>query len=236
MTANRDTRGRVENSTGIASSEDQPAALNADEEAILNYLDEHGDCPLAQLRGRLRVPRVYLKGLLRGLESDGHLSVRTDYNTIRVKRETADIDGGEAIPDGGTMCRPTIDVGTRDIYRVAQNRRRRETIRLLAAFEGAEHVDRSRYVPVRAIADAISDENGEQIYVTLVQTHLPLLDTLGLVTYHERPQKVEATDDTLSFAWLLDLVDDVAARTDPRANLQDLLDTDLDDWRDDGST
>jgi hypothetical protein len=236
MTAPTHTHGqRVNSSAGNgdsdADAESHAAVPNADAQAVLEYLDERGgDCTIEQIRGRLRVPRAYLKTILQDLETDGHIDVNAGFNSVTVTRLT-DTGDREAIPDGGTQKSDqlTVDLAARDIYRAACNRRRRSTIRILSALRNADDVDISRYVPVQALACAIvaaregvepetvDSDDRSSVYVTLIQTHLPLLDRLELVSYHDRPQKVEITPDGLAVAELLETVDRVAVRTEDRA-------------------
>jgi len=60
-----------------------------------------------------------------------------------------------------------------------------------------------------ATSDALADDQ-HATYVSLVQTHLPLLDDLSVVEYYSRVQKVGATDTLLALDAVMDVVDDVA--------------------------
>jgi hypothetical protein len=253
MTANKNTHGqRVNSSAGNDAESDSrlrrtAAALDPDAQAILEYLDRHGDSTLEQLRGRLRIPRAYLKTILRDLEADDCLNIERNLSTIRPTRLNSDHDGREVIFDGG-IGHPddglSVNLAARDIYRAACNRRRRATIRILSGLRKTDDVGLIRYVPVQSIACAIvavrkdvdpktvdSDERSS-VYVTLVQTHLPLLDQLELVVYHDRPQKVEITAEGLALGELLDIVDHVAVRTERRAGADLFRDANPDEWVD----
>lgn len=245
MTANDDTRGRSDNSgAGFEPTpEDHAAALNADAQTVLEYLDERGEVTFEQLRGRTLLPKTYLQTILRDLEEDSYINVSTGYSTVQIERHKADADGRDAIPDGGVDLSETrVDMAARDIYRAACNRRRRQTIRILALLRTNDDIEIGRYVPVDTLACAIvaardqvepedvDSDARRSVYVTLVQTHLPLLDKLGLVRYHDRPQKVEATDDLLDLSDLLTSVDRLATRTEGRADSDLFRDADTSEW------
>jgi len=80
-----------------------------------------------------------------------------------------------------------------DVHSVLSSPRRRETLRHLVTVTDA--------VTVRELADAIAAaESGydpaprrvrEAVYVSLHQTHLPVLDELGIVTYDRDGHRVE---------------------------------------------
>lgn len=246
MTAHENTRGqRDKTSVGDSPRGDHQAALDPDEQAIIEYLDERGDCSLEQLRGRLRIPKTYLKSILRDLEADGYIDVDCGFTSVRVTRLNGEVDGREAIPDGGIEQLSDalrVDLAARDIYRAVCNRRRRATIRILSALRNADEVDINRYVSVQSIAcaivatresiepEAVDSDQRSSVYVTLVQTHLPLLDRLDLVVYHQRPQKVEITAEGMAVAKLLGAVDRVAVHVENRADADLFRNSDLDEW------
>jgi hypothetical protein len=245
MTANDDTRGRSDNfGAGFEPTpEDYAAALNADAQTVLEYLEECGKVTFEQLRGRTLLPKTYLQTILRDLKEDRYINVSAGYSTVQIKRRKADTDGRDAIPDGGVDLSETrVDMAARDIYRAACNRRRRQTIRILALLRTNDDVEIGCYVPVDTLACAIvaardqvepedvDPDTRRSVYVTLVQTHLPLLDKLGLVRYHDRPQKVEATNDLLELSDLLTSVDRLATRTEGCADSDLFRDADTSEW------
>jgi hypothetical protein len=153
-----------------------------------------------------------------------------------------DIKKGIVIPDGGVEqnSEVTVDLAARDIYRVVCNHRRRETIRALSVLRRADDIEVSRHVPVRLVACAIvavrentdpgnvDSDDRSSTYVTLTQTHLPLLDRFDLVVYYDRPKKVEITPDGCALAELLVMIDNAAVHTDARIDVNLFRDASID--------
>lgn len=245
MTANDNSCGRSHN-TGAGpdpASEDHVAALNADAQTVLHYLDKRGEVTLEQLRGLTLLPKTYLKMILQDLEEDDYIKISAGYSIIQIEERETDSEGRDAIPDGGIDPNGTeVGMAARDIYRAVCNRRRRQTIRILALLRRNDDIDIGRYVPVGTLACAIvavrdqvepedvDPDARRSVYVTLVQTHLPLLDKLGLVRYHNRPQKIEATDELMELSKLLTTVDRLATRTEGRADSNLFKESDIREW------
>lgn len=273
MTARKPTRGSRDN-TGAGGSpghDDSDAAptLDPDAQQILEYLDERGGCTIDQLAGKLRLPRAYLKQLLRDLETDGYITVDAGFSAVRIERVDASrpalADGGERQqndadadadedgddPDdsaGEHTNTPAfgeavgVDLSAEDVYRVIKNKRRRDTVRHLAMTVSEQAADadgdvqddaQDDYVEVETLATAIAmtrtgtpDPTADcgmsidtqyrmSVYVTLIQTHLPLLEDVGLLEYYKRPQKVAVDPLLVDVAAVLEGID--AAATDHEA-------------------
>lgn len=105
------------------------------------------------------------------------------------------------------------------LYECLLTSRRRKLIRLLA---GTYDPDGETYLEVQEIADAFAHAHHEEVgweerkryYVSLIQTHLPVLDEHGLIEYYERPKKVRPTGAVVPVA---NVIEDVASRCDPAA-------------------
>lgn len=116
----------------------------------------------------------------------------------------------------------SIDLTSADVYTILSNKRRRETIRMLASQLRADD-NEDTYVPVSPLSTMVhKSDHGppssedisaghHQVYVTLTQTHLPLLDELRVIEYYSRPQKVRPTETTLALDDLLTIINDACA-------------------------
>ena len=209
MTAPEDTRSSTDNSTGAPT-----------DAALIDYLD-NVDRPVSIdcLIKRTGATRDALEARLGELEARGLIIVSMSLYHVTVRL----VDSVEPVADGG---RPQsvgdVDLPAEEIYTILSNERRRETLRFLA--ELAER-DGESYAPVSPLAAVVCASNDDfspatedpdrneqhSTYVSLVQTHLPLLHDLGAVEYYSRVQKVGPTDSGLAIAQLMDVVDKAAA-------------------------
>lgn len=209
MTAREGTRSSTDNSNGAPT-----------DATLIDYLDDvDGPVSLDRLVERTGATRDALKSRLEELETRGLIIVSVGLYHVAIRL----VDGVEPVADGG---RPQsvgdVDLPAEEIYTILSNERRRETLRFLA--ELAER-DGESYAPVSPLAavvcasnddfsPATEDPDGDEqhsTYVSLVQTHLPLLHDLGAVEYYSRVQKVGPTDSGLAIAQLMDVVDKAAA-------------------------
>lgn len=132
-------------------------------------------------------------------------------------------DAQDAATDGGlwtwlvdvvTPNERTIDLSEGALYDCLSARRRRRLVRYLA---GTYDDDGDTYVDVNTLAEAFARTNHEQptsddvrrYYISLIQTHLPVLHELELIEYYERPKKVQATEDVVLVADLMSTVSDL---------------------------
>ncbi len=118
-----------------------------------------------------------------------------------------------------------LRVGLRpaDVHTILANGRRRQIIRELAESDRTDHRGET-VLEITNLAEAIAADEHDvdraalttqqrrRVYITIVQTHAPLLDTYGVVTYHDRPQKVQAKSDVEALAQILEYVDVVCER------------------------
>lgn len=125
-------------------------------------------------------------------------------------------DGGlvDRLVDLATPDQQTISLSEDELYEVLSARRRRMVIRLLA---GTYDPETETYVEVNELARAFAHTNCERpdaqdrkrYYISLVQTHLPLLDEVGLIEYHERPKKIEASAEVVVVADVMSTIADL---------------------------
>lgn len=210
----------------MTTSEDtRPGRHNAGdgaptEAALINHLaDVDRPGSLQQLADRLGTTRDQLKARVESLEERGLIIVSIGLYHVSVGL----VDGVQPISDGGTPA-PTdsaLDLTPDEVHTVLSNERRRETIRTLGR-QARQDGDEETYVSVPSLSAAVcaSDPGGvpaddttasdqHATYVTLTQTHLPLLHDLGVVEYYSRVKKVSPTDTTLTLTAVLDLIDGV---------------------------
>ena len=208
--ANEDTRSSTDNSTGAPT-----------DAKLIDYLDDV-DRPVSldRLAKRTGATRDALKARVEELEARGLIIVSMGLYHVAIRL----VDGVEPVADGG---RPQsvgdVDLPAEAIYTILSNERRRETLRFLA--ELTERNDGETYAPVSPLAAVVcasgddftpatetpDKDDQHSTYVSLVQTHLPLLHDLGAVEYYSRVQKVGPTDSGLAIAQLMDVVDEAAA-------------------------
>ncbi|SNR67947.1 DUF7344 domain-containing protein [Halorubrum vacuolatum] len=179
MTTPEDTRPGRDNSTARAPIDVE----------LINHLMEAGESvSIEYLADQLGVTRDRVKRRVRKLEEKGLIIV-----SIGLYHASVSLAGGVyPVSDGGDT--PELDDAV--IYTALSNGRRRAVIRTLAE-EARQAGGDETYVAVSALADVVhASEEGtppsgrHATYVSLTQTHLPLLDDLGVVEYYERVQKV----------------------------------------------
>jgi len=212
MTARDTTRTRSHNSGSRAP--------NDDAESILDYLETVDSATLDGLAAAAGLPEAQLHDLLDDLQQRGLVDVETGFRDVRVSRTER-----EVATDGGTMrtvgdaisgdASPSVDLTPNEVWTLVGTRRRRRLIRLLAVLHDS---DDEYYLELKNVAAALvrtttgaripetRHEDHHRVYVSLVQTHVPLLDQHGVVEYHGRVKKVQATDEVLSLARVMELV------------------------------
>lgn len=210
MTASENTRIRSDNS-GVTP--DAPTAA----QHITNYLRRTDrTVTVDDLEATLEHTRHELKQALRGLEADNIVAVHAGLNAVAVE-----LTGDEAVTDGGRPpALPTsLDVATADALTIIENDRRRRFLELLSEIAVADRpIDERTYIPVSEIVNAMVAGLGQtddrrhydRAYIVLIQTHLPLLDDLGVINYVERSKKLQAGDDVFALAMLVDAVDAIS--------------------------
>lgn len=212
--ANEDTRSTADNTGGA------PAIA-----ALSNYRNA-ADCPvsIAMLAEYTGATCEEVTAQLKALEQQNIVSISTDLHHVIVQP----VDGAEPVPDGGETAEPAVsnvDLTPAEIFQIFSNKRRRKLIGLLARRSDATGGGDNLYVAVSSAA-AVVCANGDAFdtemapsahegyhatYTSLTQTHLPLLEELGIIDYFDRAQKVHPTDTLLALNELLDIVDDVAS-------------------------
>ena len=125
----------------------------------------------------------------------------TESPNATIERES---EPAEGTTDGSS-------VATDDIFHILQTERRRHVLRYLREREGpiemrdlAEHVAAHEY---DTTVDDLTSSERQRVYISLYQSHLPKLDTQGIITYDKNRGLVEPTARTALFDPYLDLVD-----------------------------
>ena len=95
-----------------------------------------------------------------------------------------------------------------DIHFVLSNPRRRETIRFLARNAGRTTVrELSEYIASSETGDHPAPRQvRETVYVSLIQTHLPALDELGIIDYDRTTKEVVSLDASREFRVYMEVV------------------------------
>lgn len=227
MTASQDTNTTSDNSDPTGR------VLNADEQLIVDYLRSVDHATLEGLAAKTEMPKAHLQDILDGLQANGFVTVHTGFRSVRIRA----CDRRETVADGGYVQRlidvvgsnrVDLDIPAGDVFAVLSSRRRRSTIRVLAVLAGGDTEDDPEYLELadlaralvkaqlglRSIEDVPTDEY-HRAYTALCQTHLPLLDDVGIVEYYQRPQQLRATERAVEVAQLMELVADRCDGSEP---------------------
>ncbi|AUX08306.1 hypothetical protein AArcSl_0656 [Halalkaliarchaeum desulfuricum] len=93
-----------------------------------------------------------------------------------------------------------IPIDPDDAFHVMSNSRRRQVLLSLSQSEEPQTASElAREIAAIENLVAPSEVTGEQrttVYVALIQSHLEMMDDLGVVDYDERGKRVEATEAT----------------------------------------
>lgn len=212
MTTRNDTRPAIDNSGGVPT-----------EAALIEYLNNvERPVSLDQLANATEATPEQLKTRVESLKKRGLIVISIGLYHVTVRL----VDNVQPVADGGKVEERVsvdymIDLTPSEVYTVLSNERRRRTIRILAR-QLRQNGDEETYASVSPLAavlcasqegfsSATTTNDQHSMYVTLTQTHLPLLHDLGAVEYYSRVQKVQPTDATLALDQLMDVVDDVAS-------------------------
>lgn len=94
---------------------------------------------------------------------------------------------------------PTTTLSEDTVFEAMKTERRRETVRYLSNNPSETH-------ETGDIADAVAEEQDvsrQTCYISLIQTHLPMLHDEGVIDYDDQSQTVEVTDEFEAVAWLV---------------------------------
>jgi len=210
MTASDTTRTRSHNSGSRAPTED--------EEAILNYLESVDSATLNGLAAAAELPEAQLRDHLDDLQDRSLVEVNTGFREVRISRtdqEVATDRGAQTVADAISVDdTPSVELTPNQVWTLVAPARRRRLIRLLAVLHDS---DDEYYLELKNVAAALVQtttgaripetrhEGHHSVYVSLVQTHVPLLDEHGVVEYHTRVKKVQATDKVLALARVMEI-------------------------------
>lgn len=98
----------------------------------------------------------------------------------------------------------TMPIDPDDVFQAVSNSRRRQVLLSLSQTDGT--VSASELArEIAAIENLVdpSEVSGDQrttVYIALIQTHLGMLDDIGVIAYDERAKQVESTGVTKSAA------------------------------------
>lgn len=156
-------------------------------------------------------------------------SLMTTSNNTRSDRHNT----GDRVPTQEELINNLLDIGAfeltpTEVFTLLSAQRRRETIRVLA--RQSQEISEETYIDASAISEMVcasdpessgasnmASEEKHATDLTLIQTHLPLLDDLGVVEYHDQMEKVRPTDEIIKLDALLSLIDAVSGGNDTDA-------------------
>lgn len=114
-----------------------------------------------------------------------------------------------------------LDLGLRsnEVHEIIQSERRRDLLRALedadewteTIVEVADLADAVTAAEADVDEDSIPSDHRQRVYVALSQTHLPLLDDLDVVQYHDRVKKVTVELPVPTLVGLLNAIDRLCA-------------------------
>jgi len=230
VTANHDTHTRSDN------SDPTTRVPNPDAQAILDYLDTVDSATVEGLAAKAQLPEAHLRDLLDDLQERDLVAVETGFRAVRVTATGVRLDddsddadaaeSGESVATDGGMVQtvadalgadgtPSVDLTADQVWTLLASGRRRRFLRLLAVLHDP---DQEYYLELRDLATALStashgtrvreSRHGEhhQTYVSLVETHVPMLEEYGLVEYYGRVKKLQAADEIVDVVRLMELV------------------------------
>lgn len=99
------------------------------------------------------------------------------------------MDNSEAIDStNGASCH---DLSKNDIFDVLRNERRRGIIEVLHKHGEMSIRDISEYIADMGIGDETNNKLRKSIYISLIQTHIPKLENLGIIEYDRHNDAVK---------------------------------------------
>lgn len=106
-------------------------------------------------------------------------------------------DAVDESPDGHDADSAPSELSLDDIYHLLQTKRRRDVLRYLRDAEGRvqlrELAEQVAAWEQETTVDDLSSSERQRVYISLYQSHLPKLDTHGIVDYDKDRGWVEAT-------------------------------------------
>jgi len=116
--------------------------------------------------------------------------------------------------DRGPAANLDIDLSSEKLFEVVENQHRREVIGYLAAHGGCDEEavqldDLAMFIAAVSYGFRIGELSHEHKWVAvaaLAQTHLPLLDEAGLITFDEEAERIEPSDKIDDVAALLTII------------------------------
>lgn len=212
MTARKPTDAESDNS-GVTDD-------RIDRHELLEIVRQRGGATIDGLAKRTGLSESDVRWMVIDLKEAGLVDVRTGFHAVRI--EPAD----DIATDGGVMQslvnavggeQPTVDLTEAQLFEVLNNERRRRLTRL---FGGVYDDEELTFVRVGNLAETLArvekdtDEpidasDRRRCYISLIQTHLPVLDDYGVIEYFERAKKLRVTEDAMIVADVLCTVSDV---------------------------
>jgi len=220
MTAREPTHTRSDNS--------DPRVQNPDAQAIYEYLKTVDQATFERLVAKAGLPEAQLRDILDDLQADGLVTVETGFSTVTISvadddehhrdEDSVATDGGaiHTVADAVAGDAAAVNLASGKVWEILASQRRRKTLRFLATLYEPES---KTYIGLRDLATAlvqtatarrhqhVSADEYHAVYVSLCQTHAPLLAENGLVRYYERPQKVRPTDDIVDLVRMMGWID-----------------------------
>lgn len=199
--------------TSDAESDNSGVATGSTEAKLLEHIRKRGGATIDGLAKRTGLRQSEIRQLVESLHDADLVTINCGLQAVYVEPT----DEGDLITDGGVTRTllsvfggddtQQIPLAEDEVFEITSNERRR---RLLRLFGGVYDPDRETYLRARDLADVLArvQSDGETVtrperrreYVSLIQTHLPLLDEYGVVEYYEGVKKVRVTDTAVVLA------------------------------------
>jgi hypothetical protein len=219
MTARKPTGAKSDNS-GVNDD-------RIDRNKLLEIIRQRGGATIKGLAKRTGLPEREVRWMVIDLEEAQRIDVRQTFHSVHVEPT----EEGDPITDGGVIAslmnavageQPSVDLTEDELFKVIRNERRRKLIRL---FAGVHNENELTIVKVGKLAETlaraetnsdtpITAQDRRRQYISLIQSHLPLLDESGVIEYFERPKKVRVDEDAVLIADVVDSIGDLCDGTD----------------------
>lgn len=202
-----------------------------DRNELLEIVRQRGGATIEGLAKRTGLTQSEVRWMVIALQEAGLIDVQTGLHAVRVEATPKAQEDDSVATDGGVIRslmnavggeQPSIDLTEAQLFDIIRNERRRRLIRL---FAGLYDGDELTFVKVGKLAETLAraEKNGDgpltaqdrrRQYISLIQTHLPMLDEHGVVEYFDRAKKVRVDEDAVLIADVVDSIGDLCDGTE----------------------
>ena len=197
--------------------EENSGVGTVDEQAVLEYLRRYDGATIKGLINATGSTEARIRTIIQNLKEAGQIRIQPRRHSVRLEPLTGVDADRRASTDGGMLQRlgdlltgeeRQLAMSDQQLFHLLSSTRRRKVLRLLA---GLYDPDEVQYLGTRELASELakteatepSTNDVHRMYVSLVQVHLPVLDSTGVVEHHERVEKLRPTKDAVLVASLM---------------------------------